>query len=748
MSVDDVTRMLEELAARPRTNGHDPDDERRATVGGWLAGLYGHFEAGWLSISHQEHPGGPIVTDWCEVTDLDRAAGVVVERSRSADVWVGVATRHGRLGSGSRGGDDDCAQFPALWADVDVQGPAHAADDLPPSFAAARELIAAFPLPPTAVVNTGHGLQPWWCLAEPVDIEAIGPALDRWEATWVRLAGQRGSSVDHVWDLARMLRVPGSFNRKAEIVPVAVEAVDWSRRYGLDDLDSYLDDPPAPPEPRSSAPATDGLRPGDLWAAEHPWADILTADGATFLGMANSRHGPYERWSRPSLPGEQFTPHLSATVDYGGSDVLKVFSSNWAPLSEGQTYSRFGYHAATRYGGDHSAAAADLASKGYKLSVFDLVGRSNGASDEDAGTDDDNEAPSDDALPFGAVTLTKFCDGAGGEPTYDWLVPELIERGDRVVVTGDEGKGKSTLLRQLALGAAAGVNTLARGLLDREHEPRTVLLVDCENPRAQLRREFPKAWRALPEDARRAVTDRLTVVLRADGLVLDDPADRLGDRAGLTTLVEAVNPDLVLIGPVYKLMAGDPSAEPDTRNLANYLGRLRGAEAHRALVIEAHAPHADKRPYGWSGWKRWPEFGFHLLADGTLRPFRGGRDDARAWPIALRRGSETDWPWQRTEQPEGAPADAEADRDATARQRTLRVLHELAGLDPGRGWTTAELCDRVVGTTTGAAAQRVRQAVLHFADRGWLIVESQERRKGALTHTVETYRLDPNGPAK
>jgi predicted ATPase len=42
-----------------------------------------------------------------------------------------------------------------------------------------------------------------------------------------------------------------------------------------------------------------------------------------------------------------------------------------------------------------------------------------------------------------------------------------------LIVTGGEGDGKSTLLRQLAFGCALGLDPLATNLLERTHEPRT-----------------------------------------------------------------------------------------------------------------------------------------------------------------------------------------------------------------------------------------------------------------------------------
>ncbi len=113
------------------------------------------------------------------------------------------------------------------------------------------------------------------------------------------------------------------------------------------------------PEPRQEAGRPTGDRPGDQWAASVTWAEILTADG---WALHHVDRDNTEHWTRPGKDRREGT---SATVGYKGSDVLKVFTSSHPHLSAEATYTRVGYLAATRHGGDHTETARALRALGY-----------------------------------------------------------------------------------------------------------------------------------------------------------------------------------------------------------------------------------------------------------------------------------------------------------------------------------------------------------------------------------------------
>lgn len=240
------------------------------------------------------------------------------------------------------------------------------------------------------------------------------------------------------------------------------------------------------------------------------------------------------------------------------------------------------------------------------------------------------------------------------EDTYDWVVPGLLERQDRLILTASEGGGKSTLLRQLSVTLAAGIHPFETW---KTIDPVRVLTLDCENGEAASRRKFRPllaAADALDLPVRRG---QFHIECRPEGLDLTRPSD----RAWVMRRIEKVKPDVLIIGPVYRLHAGNPNDEELARKVSVVIDEAR-ATAGCTVLMEAHAPHGNNmgprslRPLGSSLWMRWPEFGFGLRpvedeksAQNTpdargrrLVPWRGSRDE-RAWPAFIKQGEH--WPW-------------------------------------------------------------------------------------------------------
>jgi hypothetical protein len=126
--------------------------------------------------------------------------------------------------TGKRGGADDSHMFPLLWADLDYGDIGHKPPagklPLPPTEADARKIIADLGEEPTYVVHSGGGLYPFYQFERPPRVTAdnldeVKDAADQWQKETAKASERRGFHYGQVKDLSRVLRLPGSINRKA-----------------------------------------------------------------------------------------------------------------------------------------------------------------------------------------------------------------------------------------------------------------------------------------------------------------------------------------------------------------------------------------------------------------------------------------------------------------------------------------------------------------------------------------------------
>ncbi len=95
-------------------------------------------------------------------------------------------------------------------------------------------------------------------------------------------------------------------------------------------------------------------RPGDVFNSRVTWEEILKPHGWTVAG----HRGEETLWRRS---GKDFS--FSATVNYRGSDLLYVFTTNGHPFEHETSYSKFAAHALLNHAGDYKAAARDIAQR-------------------------------------------------------------------------------------------------------------------------------------------------------------------------------------------------------------------------------------------------------------------------------------------------------------------------------------------------------------------------------------------------
>jgi hypothetical protein len=148
-----------------------------------------------------------------------------------------------------RGGVDLSSHFLGFWTDLDFASTGHKGKGLPPSREAAQAVYDATGLPPASIlVMSGGGLYHQVLLDVPLDITdpairaEVSDQSRRWQAVVERRAQKMGFSYGRgVGDLARVLRVPGTVNRKDPSDPRMATATYTDKRYSFKELCSALE---------------------------------------------------------------------------------------------------------------------------------------------------------------------------------------------------------------------------------------------------------------------------------------------------------------------------------------------------------------------------------------------------------------------------------------------------------------------------------------------------------------------------
>jgi AAA domain-containing protein/DnaB helicase-like protein len=254
-------------------------------------------------------------------------------------------------------------------------------------------------------------------------------------------------------------------------------------------------------------------------------------------------------------------------------------------------------------------------------------------------------------IPLTSLSLLEDFVNEDIEP-YNWVIPGILEHGERFVLTAPEGVGKSVLARQVATLVAAGRHPL----IPKVSIPRKrSLIVDLENPPNLIRRHARSQVQAVTAGGL-DLGDRCYIWREPGGLDIRREGMRQFER-----VLDQVRPDIVCLGPVYKLTSrqgahdGFEEQAAGIQHQIDQLVKRYGCafwlEHHAGKSKDANGKRSTD-PYGSSFWLRWSEFGYGMAraegcTDGSmwaLENFRGDRD-ARMWPDTLLRTGNPGAPW-------------------------------------------------------------------------------------------------------
>jgi len=158
------------------------------------------------------------------------------------NIYIRATSLRSTPAAGKRADAAASYAMPGIWADIDILGPAHKAQDLPPNLQAALDIANCTELKPSLIVHSGNGIQAWWVFKEPVvfedegHIQAAAELVQRWQAILAFHAAKSGNRIDATHDLARVMRLPGTFNRKDPNNPKPVNFTDSGLRFNPSDF--------------------------------------------------------------------------------------------------------------------------------------------------------------------------------------------------------------------------------------------------------------------------------------------------------------------------------------------------------------------------------------------------------------------------------------------------------------------------------------------------------------------------------
>lgn len=701
----------------------------------------------WLGAIHGASPGLIHIchtSDWhgaaFPADQLDQAADYAADldsRVRPQGVYLRMTTLRDRLAPGKRGGERDALALSTLWADVDLAGPGHATSQaLPTDETAGRSIITEAGLPdPTLWVHSGGGLYPFWMLDKPHvigdDLDDVKSLSGQWQqvlaAAAARLGLHYGSGVG---DLARVLRIPGTTNRKEGLARPCRILGGSTRRYSYDELhDALADALAAIPEPepaqstgpRKATPRTedDGLRPGDDFNVRADWGDdVLLPCGAAYLFSRGDVH----YWQRPGKTGRG----ISATINARGTDRLHNFTDAWEGLEQHASFSKFEAFAFLYHSGDFKAASRALGQLGYGDPLND------GPYEFRPSSSDADEPAPDRQPPPGTKPPILITNSAKAARTITQLI-NTIGLPDVYVTDGsltrlDRVSGNATATGSAPLPVVASTMTVDSLASTLAHHTYTY----CVKVNAKTQEKTETETMPAPRVLSAVLSERYwpgvrplygvvgAPVLRADGTLMQDPGYDpttglyLAPKVSLPRIPERPEADRVAVARDFLLrdLLGDfPWVDDSDR--ANYV----------ALLVTNIL-----RPY----------------AAGALTPFglisastQSSGKSILSGCVGMLYGHE-EHPWLRSDEELRKTITADLAKEAAViifdnvREGAVIDSPVFAGLFTRPVWS-----DRILGTNRAFTSRN---------DRLWLATGNNIHLGGDMRTRTVLVRLDPNMP--
>ncbi|MCH9031215.1 MAG: AAA family ATPase [candidate division Zixibacteria bacterium] len=214
----------------------------RDSLGEFLEVLFPELRGGFVEVRciSEEQAYSTFFND---LNELENWYDKTLRIEQSVDIYFGVCPRSERQGS-----KDAIRQVSCLWADVDAKDFNGGKDE-------ALRRIHEFHINPAVIVDSGNGYHVYWRLKEP---ESIGSVEDQQKLeSYLKALATALNADPSAAELARILRLPGTFNYKDPVkpLPVRIIQINPEQQCNLDDFDQFLPPDSAQTETKSNKPS-------------------------------------------------------------------------------------------------------------------------------------------------------------------------------------------------------------------------------------------------------------------------------------------------------------------------------------------------------------------------------------------------------------------------------------------------------------------------------------------------------------
>lgn len=472
------------------------------------------------------------------------------------NIYFGVATRNGG------GGKEHIREIVAVHADIDFKATPREA---------ALKLLSSFPLSPTFVVETGGGFHVYWMLCEPSGPEDI-PAVEAINRGLAKALGGDKAACD----ASRILRVPGTWNRKAEYGeprPVQVIEAQPERRYNLSDFSDFAE------ETKPPTPAQSHTSPGALLPIDHLSRVVERCEAvARILKRAKAE-------KHLSHPERIALANLYMVFEGGQERAVEKVFSNLSDFDAEYTAKMF----ASLCGKPPVCMNEGLCSGKDRCAPILEAGGNSPVKFAYADPSPAVEPPrGEETRPAPRVTVLEdlkprslrdlLSDPSLTEP--EPVLEGILGVGELAVLGGPPKAMKSWTVKSIALSLAAAQPWLGFEV----GRPFRALYLSAEGRECRLKERFQKMI-AFSPDMEDETFDRIEVLSTGGKLKLDTDA-------GEDAFLRIIEPfEVIIADPFYRFIAtGDENSHKDARRVQDLFDRVKDGGKTVVLVHHLRKP--------------------------------------------------------------------------------------------------------------------------------------------------------------